>query len=129
MTTWSMDELRRRLEEHKEEVIDICGPEMDEEAGDEYFLYYLSEASDAMTNWLKGRGLFVATEEDGERYLNFDRSRFEEIRLMAASVIDEYDSDEDHGVWSQFNLSGDDDVDYNGGYIFIILNVLELLDQ
>lgn len=124
-----MDELRRRIEEHKQGVIDICGPDIEEDEDPvDYLLYYLSEASDAMTDWLKERGLFTSLDPSGAKCLHFDRSRFDEISKMAGSIIDEYDS-VNGDPWEEFGLSGDDDVDYNGGYILIVVGVLELLDQ
>lgn len=109
---------------HQAKLIDEVGiiPEHDDQdISAKDLTYYLSEASPLFSKWLKERGLFL--EEDA---INFDPDKFEEISRMCDAIIAEYDDEDDKPLWEDFNLRGDDDVDYNGGYIQIAMDALRI---
>lgn len=50
---------------------------------------------------------------------------------MTNAIIDEYESlvtRKGESLWRKFELSGDDDVDYNGGYIQIFVDAILILE-
>jgi len=71
---------------------------------------------------MREHGLFM--DEDG---LHFDLAQFGAIRELAGKVISEHQDGKLDGVWKELDLSGDEDVDYDGGYILTALAALELL--
>lgn len=121
MITWTVEELRQRAEKKREKLEDICGATLDDFIVDD-ILYYLSEASVPMTLWLAEHRLYF----DGS--LHFDPSEFDVISERAQAIIDEYEG-APGTLWEDFGLSGDDDVDYNGGYILIFLETIRELNN
>jgi hypothetical protein len=85
-------------------------------------LFYISETSMPMAAFLHKHGLF--TDDDG---LHFDLAEFNAIRELAKKVIVEHEAGNLDGVWRELDLSGDEDVDYDGGYILTALAALELM--
>jgi hypothetical protein len=85
-------------------------------------LFYLTETSMPMADFLRQHGLFL----DG-RGLNFDLGQFGAIREVADKVIAERQAGNLDGVWKQFDLSTDEDMDNNGGYVLIALAAIEIL--
>lgn len=75
-----------------------------------------------MAAFLQDHSLFM----DGDG-LHFDLAQFDAIREIAGKVISEREAGKLDGVWQRFDLSEDEDVDTNGGYILTALAVLELL--
>ena len=78
---------------------------------------------------------FMATQglrHDGD-VIVFDVDKFIIIRTVSNVIVAEYNSENrPHGadsLWDHFGLSGDDDVDYQGGYIAIALEVLTEYDR
>jgi hypothetical protein len=59
--------------------------------------------------------------------LHFDLATFPVIRELAEKVIAEHQAGRLDGVWKEFDLSGDEDADYDGGYILTALAALELM--
>lgn len=117
-------------------------PKVDSPRGteDEYdFKYHLSECTDEFFQYLVSQGLFVRGN-----WVTYDPDLFSNISAAAASVMADYDNDEaklrelgcfppyenpdgtraNTTPWVKWNLGGDDDVDYNGGYILAALDVL-----
>lgn len=88
----------------------------------EDLLFYLSETSMPMADFMRQHGLFM----DGEG-LHFDLGQFDVIRQLANSVIDEHECGDFNGVWKQLDLSTDEDADYDGGYILAALSALEMM--
>lgn len=107
---------------------------------DEYdFSYYLSECTDAFFQFLVANGLFVRGGT-----ITYDTDYFGNIATAAAAVMADYDDDHDALAklgclppytnadgsrtevmpWVKWELGGDDDVDYNGSYITMALDVL-----
>lgn len=84
--------------------------------------YFLSEASEEFTAFLRDHELYL----DGET-IHFDPSQFTRIEQECNAIVDEYDSDRviDGSLWNAYGLQGDDDVDYNGGYILIFIDLLK----
>jgi len=62
--------------------------------------------------------------------IGWDTDRFPIIHAMCAAIKEEHDADPrwgaDRSVWRKFGLQGDDDVDYNGSYLFDVLEILWL---
>ncbi|MTV12254.1 MULTISPECIES: hypothetical protein [Bradyrhizobium] len=88
----------------------------------EDLLFYISETTMPMAAFLKSHGLFM--DDEG---LHFDFSQFDAIREVAVKVIAEHDAGKLDGVWKEFDLSTDDDADYNGGYILLALAALAVM--
>jgi len=110
--------------------------------------HFLTSASDLFSAWLKEHGLWF---EDDTIY--YDPDHFGVIALEAACVMADYDFDaeilakgdystsaEDYEYkdgrqaskktpWNRWNLGGDDDVDYNGGYITMALDALIVYER
>jgi hypothetical protein len=85
-------------------------------------LFYVSETSMPMAAFLRRHGLFM--DADG---LHFDLAQFGAIRNLAARVIAEHQAGNFDGVWRELDLSGDEAVDDDGGYILTALAGLELM--
>lgn len=125
MATVSSEKLTNDMRSHAQQLVNDVGivPQAKDrplEAGD--LLFYISETSMPMADFLRQHGLFL--DANG---LNFDLSQFIAIRRLANSVIDERQAGDLNGVWKQLDLSADEDVDYNGGYLLTALSALELL--
>lgn len=135
-----------------EKFVELIGASKEdcEEEDEEDVTYYLSEATDKMKDWLKERGLYVGKVLDSqEDYIYYDPDQFRNIEIAAKSVMADYDDDFDtlrelgcfppyrdeagepvEGTpWRKWNLGGDDDVDYNGGYILIALDILKCYEE
>ncbi|MCC8945262.1 MULTISPECIES: hypothetical protein [Bradyrhizobium] len=85
-------------------------------------LFYISETTMPMAAFLQNHGLFM--DDQG---LHFDFSQFDAIREVAVKVVAEHDAGKLDGVWKQFDLSTDDDADYNGEYILLALAALAIM--
>ncbi|MGN8550434.1 hypothetical protein ACQPTN_40130 [Bradyrhizobium sp. 13971] len=85
-------------------------------------LFYISETTMPMAAFLQSHGLFM--DDQG---LHFDFSQFDAIREVAVKVVAEHDAGKLDGVWKQFDLSTDDDADYNGEYILLALAALAIM--
>ncbi|TQM12278.1 hypothetical protein FB548_2211 [Pseudoxanthomonas sp. 3HH-4] len=125
MTAVSSEKLTNDMRSHAQELVNSVGlvPQAEDrplEAGD--LLFYISETSMPMAEFLRQHGLFV--DANG---LNFDLTQFIAIRRLANSVIDERQAGDVNGVWKQLDLSTDEDADYNGTYVLTALSALELL--
>jgi hypothetical protein len=75
--------------------------------------------------WLKARGCDLRT--DGLTIVC--RESLELMHAMAMMIMAEYDNAELRGndnLWTLFGLGGDDDVDYNGGYLTGVYELLTL---
>jgi hypothetical protein len=75
-----------------------------------------------MAAFLRKHGLFF--DDDG---LHYDLAQFGPIRALANKVISERRANNLDGIWREFDLSSDDDVDNDGGYILTALAALELM--
>ncbi|KRE89010.1 hypothetical protein ASG87_05530 [Frateuria sp. Soil773] len=85
-------------------------------------LFYLSETSMPMAGFMREHGLFA-----GDAGLHFDLAQFGAIRSLAQAVIDEHEAGNTGRVWSQLDLSTDEDADYNGDYVLTALAALEFM--
>jgi len=125
MTVVSNDKLSADMQSSARSLIDQVGliPQAEDrplEAGD--LLFYISETSMPMAAFMRQHGLFMDT--DG---LHFDLAQFGAIRALAEKVISEHETGRLDGVWKELDLSGDEDADYDGGYIMTALAALDLL--
>lgn len=125
MTIVSLDQLSRDMQRFARQLVEQVGlvPQAQDRplnSGD--LLFYLSETSMPMAAFLRRHGLSM--EEDG---LHFDLTQFRIIRELAEKVVAEYEAGHLDGVWKEFDLSGEDDANYDGDYILIALAALELV--
>lgn len=122
MTVVSCDQLSSDMRSHSRQLINCVGivPQAGDrplEAND--LLFYISETSMPMADFMRKNGLFM--DVDG---LHFDLAQFNAIRELAERVIAEHEAGDLNVVWREFDLSDDEGVDYDGGYI---LNALAAL--
>jgi len=98
--------------------------------------YYLSECSPKMSAFLRDHGLALGRPWNGDLLIYFNPEWFEAIDRETTAVQLDYDSCggelEKLGyslgeVWKKYELHGDDDVDYNGGYLQIVIDSLRAL--
>lgn len=125
MSIVSPAQLSTDMQRYSSQLVDQVGivPQAQDrplDAGD--LLFYLSETSMPMAAFMRKHGLFM--DADG---LHFDLSQFDAIREIAGKVVTEREVGELNGVWKEFDLSGDEDADYDGGYILTVLAALELI--
>ncbi len=125
MTIVSMKKLTDDIQSRASLLIDEAGlvPQATDrplEAAD--LLFYISNTSMPMADFLKQHGLFMDYEG-----LHFDLAQFGAIRALADKVIAEREADNLNGVWRQYGLSSDEDIDNNGGYILSALASIEAL--
>lgn len=85
-------------------------------------LFYLSGTSMPMAAFLRSHGLFM--DDQG---LHYDISQFDAIRVLAHKVICQREANNLSDIWAKFDLSTDEDVDNDGGYILTVLEALELM--
>jgi hypothetical protein len=85
-------------------------------------LFYVSQTPMPVAAFLRKHGLFM--DADG---LHFDLAQFGAIRNLAARVSAEPQAGNFDGVWRELDLSGDEAVDDDGGYILTGLAGLELM--
>lgn len=125
VTVVSHDQLTRDMQPFTRQLIDGIGithAEADWPINADDLLFYLSDASAPMVAFMRERGLFI----DGDG-LHFDLARFGAVKDLAEKVIAAHNAGDFDGVWRELDLSGDEDVDYDGGYILTALTALELL--
>jgi hypothetical protein len=125
MTVVSLQQLTTDMQSCAGQLIEHAGliPQATDrpmDGGD--LLFYISETSMPVAAFLRKHGLFADYEG-----LHFDLTQFDSIRELANKVISERDANNLDGVWREFDLSTDDDVDNDGGYILTALAALELL--
>lgn len=120
LTAWTLAQSKN--------LVDNLGvvPEDDNAVKADDILYYLEEATPAVHAFLMNHGLWI---DEAAKVLHFDPSQFADIRVLTDKIAEEYDDIELHGdklpTWHEYGLGGDDDVDYNSGYIGIAMGVLE----
>lgn len=125
MTAVSMPQLTEDMQASARLLINQVGlvpQEEDRPLEADDLLFYITETSMPMAAFLRSHGLYV--DDEG---LHFDLSQFDPIREIAVKVIAERDSGKMDGVWKQFDLSTDEDIDYDGGYILTALAALEIM--
>lgn len=93
-------------------------------------LYWMAERNYNMECWMETVGLWI---DHDAREIHYDPKYFPQIHAMTKRIFDEYESgamdDDENSIWNEFGLRGDDDVDYNGGYIENFLTLLELIES
>lgn len=125
MTIVSSEQLSRDMQPVSRQLVDEIGlmPQAQDQPLDAAdLLSYISETTMPMAAFLRRNGLYM--DDDG---LHFDLATFPVIRELAEKVIAEHQAGRLDGVWKEFDLSGDEDADYDGGYILTALAALELM--
>lgn len=87
---------------------------LDDDDAENFFdnlLDLITSCSDEFAAFMRENGLYKIDENT----IHYDPSKFDLIDDECASIMEEYDG-ENKGKWEQYNLGGDDDVDYNGSY-------------
>lgn len=125
MTVVSLTKLTADMRSRATQLIDQAGliPQATDRPLDATdLLFYISNTSMPMAAFLKQQGLFA--DYDG---LHFNLAQFSNIRIIANQVISEREANNLDGVWKRFDLSTDEDLDNNGGYILTALAAIEVL--
>jgi hypothetical protein len=125
MTIVPRDQLSSDMQSYARQLVDQVGmvPLAEDRPLDaDDLLFYISQTSMPMAAFMRKHGLFMDT--DG---LHFDVAQFDAIRKLAQRVIAEHEAADFNGVWRELDLSGDEAVDNDGGYILIALAALELI--
>lgn len=125
MTTVSIAELSSDMQSHEQELIRNAGlvaQAQDRPPDGNDLLFYISGTTMPMAAFLQCHGLFMYGEG-----LHFDVAQFAAISEVARKVISEREAGKTDGIWKEFDLSEDEDIDTNGGYILTTLAVLDLL--
>lgn len=87
-------------------------------------LQFIHSCTPSIGEFLHEHGLFV----DGDT-IYYAPEQYDVIGELTARVVNEYDSaDRRMPTWRKYELSGDDDVDYNGGYIDTFIDLLNAYD-
>ena len=125
MAVVSLEQLSRDMQTFATRLVNQVGimPQAEDRPLDaDDLLFYLTQTSIPMADFMGRRGLFA----DGEG-LHFDLTQFGAIRELAQEVIAEHEAGRPGRVWTQLDLSTDEDVDNDGGYILTALGALELM--
>jgi hypothetical protein len=125
MTIVSRGQLSSDMQSYARQLIDKVGivPLAEDRPLDaDDLLFCISQTSMPMAAFMRKRGLFM--DADG---LHFDLAQFDAIRKLAERVIAEHEAGDFDGVWRELDLSGDEAVDDDGGYILTALAALELI--
>ena len=125
MTVKSNDQLSQDMRACASQLVQQAGlvpQSQDQPLGADDLLFYVSNTSMPMASFLSQHGLFM--DDQG---LHFDLAQFGAIKDIASKVITERQAGKLDGVWQQFDLSTDEDVDNDGTYILTALAALELL--
>ena len=132
MSSITFDDLNTWTLAQSKNLVDNLGvvPEDDNAVKADDILYYLEETTPAVNAFLMNHGLWI---DEASKILHYDTSQFADIRVLTDKIAEEYDDEDLSGdelpTWQEYGLSGDDDVDYNSGYIGIIMGVLEELEK
>lgn len=88
-------------------------------------IYFFSEARPSTFLELANRGLVI------DRELNTivirDIAALDSADELLDEITSDYNGETNHGWWETLGLGGDDDVDYNGGYLMCNLDVLRAM--
>lgn len=89
--------------------------------------YFLSEARETTFNELADRGLKV--DHDAKLIHVRDADAMTEAYRLTAEIMAEYDATRERDElptswWETLGLGGDDDVDYNGGYLDTVFDIV-----
>jgi len=83
-----------------------------------------SSMTTKMQSYMQRMKLF--SYDDVNDAINIDIEHIDVIRSIANIIHFEYDNDaHDVSLWALFDLSGDDDVDYNASYFEMLCDVVE----
>ena len=124
MTAISTEQLSKDMQLHVQplEAAGLIPQSRDQLINANDLLFYLTEISMPMADFLRQHGLFLDSQG-----FNFDLDQAGSIKQVADKVIAERQAGYLDGVWKQFDLSTDEDIDTNGGYILIVLAAIEIL--
>ncbi|MFS8048074.1 hypothetical protein [Rhizobium sp. BR 314] len=124
MTVVSIEQLSKDIQASAQRIEEagLIPQSRDQPLNANDLLFYLTGTSMPMADFLRQHGLFL-----NDQGLNFDITQFGLIGRMANDVIAQRQAADMQGVWKQFDLSTDEDMDSNGSYILIALEALEIL--
>jgi hypothetical protein len=125
MAVVSLDQLSRDMQRFAAPLVNEVG--IIPQAGDrpldaDDLLFYLTQTSIPMADFMNGHGLFA--DDQG---LHFDVAQFGAIRDLAQKVIAEHLVGNTGKIWTRLDLSTDEDADNDGGYILTAIAALELM--
>lgn len=125
MAVISLDQLSRDMQRFAAPLVNEVGlvPQAEDrplEADD--LLFYLTQTSIPMAEFMSGHGLFV-----DDLGLHFDVAQFGAIRDLANRVIGDHQAGNTGKIWALLDLSTDEDADNDGGYILTATAALELM--
>ena len=87
--------------------------------------YYVSELAPAFKAELAEHG-FIPRDTG----IEYTPEALDWAYAQAEAIMREYDSeDKDRPLWLKYNLGGDDDVDYNGSYVIMIVEAIRVLTE
>ena len=115
LTAWATPNSQRLIDEFG--VVPSEEPEDVVKAED--IAYYLDCMTPAVRAFCADHGLVLHEDR-----IEFDPSKFDAIRVLTQGLAEEYENGGDN-LWIEYDLGGDDDVDYCGGYIDCAMEVLE----
>jgi hypothetical protein len=110
-----------------EDLRDNANIDPDDERDTDDVLQYFESMTDQFSTWITSNHIFQVVGD--KVYYNLDRMPL--LRAMIDRIAWEYDALEADGIpdthrlWKLFQLGGDDDVDYNGGYLANAIDILE----
>ena len=92
----------------------------------ESMVHQANSMTPKVREWLSKVCEFTCDDEG----ITYDPQMLDTVDNLTDVLSAEYEAIQDiRTTWTAFGLSGDDDVDYNGGYINAITEVLRLMDK
>lgn len=88
--------------------------------------HYAMSCTSRVVEYLKTFASFDVSNND---YIKYDVNKFDVIRAFALLIMNEYGCINENEIvcnlWNDFDLHGDDDVDYNASYLMMIVDFIE----
>lgn len=88
-------------------------------------VYFFSEARVSTFTELADRGLII--DRELQTVVIRDIAALDSADELLAEITSDYEGETNHGWWEILGLGGDDDVDYNGGYLMSNLDVIRAM--
>ncbi len=115
------NELKKMLAKHPEVMANI-GLFLDENGTPELII---PEMGGLTTDLYARRGLEIEWLTTDDQIITYDPTRFSEVRTISMLVTDSYENDDLSFIWDALELGGDDQVDYAGSHVDILIDTLE----
>ncbi len=101
--------------------------DFDDDANERDIMMHVTSMTHELSTYYERASLLIVDHDANTITLNMHALHV--IRAMCALIDYEYETSqtqhETSNVWEMFNLSGDDDVDYNSSYIQMICDLCE----